>query len=187
MDRRNSSAVPYCPRAQCNRLFSRGAPSRAHPLRQSSGMGMDATSATGFCAAWSATGVLALPPALAGHKNGGPQRRGRPHEPARRWAPLHASAAWYAAETRQAGRWGAGGLADELWAAGGGMVASGAALLRGRSRPPLATTRGLSRHSGPIRDARRACSDAYDDPEGSDWSDCELSDELGPAPRIKWR
>ena len=30
-------------------------------------------------------------------------------------------------------------------------------------------------------------SDAYDDPEGSDWSDCELSDELGPAPRIKWR
>jgi hypothetical protein len=23
-------------------------------------------------------------------------------------------------------------------------------------------------------------SDAYDDPEGSDWSDCELSDELGP-------
>ena len=30
-------------------------------------------------------------------------------------------------------------------------------------------------------------SDAYDDPEGRDWSDCELSDELGPAPRIKWR
>ena len=89
-------------------------------LKIASGMGMDATSATGFCAAWSATGVLALPPALAGHRNGGPQRRGRAHEPARRWAPLRASAAWYAAETRQAGRWGAGGLADELWAAGGG-------------------------------------------------------------------
>jgi hypothetical protein len=53
--------------AQCDRLSSPGAPSPTLPLRQSSGMGMDTTSATGKCGAWSATA------ALAEHRNAGPK------------------------------------------------------------------------------------------------------------------
>ena len=116
-----SRSAVHCPAFwQCTRLCVRAAHFRRAKLGQPlAGVSEGTATEFGF-GEMGRTGAVARFPALAGHRNGEAQRRGQPHEPARRWAPPRASVAWYAGGTRQAGQRGAAGLADELWAAGGG-------------------------------------------------------------------